>query len=141
VPYLLDTNVISELRKENCNQHVRAWEAVARRERVDAFLSVLVLGEIRSGVERLQHRDSLQAAHLERWLATVHRDFAGRVLPITAEIAEEWGRLHARQPLPTADGLMAATALIHRLTLVTRNVAHVARTGVSLVNPFEPLPS
>ena len=71
------------------------------------------------------------------WLARLERDYADRILPITAEVAEEWGRFNVPDPVPVIDGLLAATARVHGLTLVTRNVGDLARTGVPLLNPFE----
>ena len=133
--YLLDTNVVSELRKPNGSAAVKKWfESVAPEQ---LFLSALVVGEIRQGIERLRRRDPEQAAVFQGWLATLQTDYADRLLPVTAEIAEEWGRLNVPDPLPVVDGLLAATAKIHGLTLVTRNTADVARTGVPLLNPFE----
>lgn len=102
----------------------------------DLFLSVLVVGEIRQGVERLRRRDPKQADVFDRWLRALRRDYGERVLPVTAAIAEEWGRLNVPDPLPVVDGLLAATARVHSLTLVTRNAAQVERTGVNLLNPF-----
>ena len=103
----------------------------------DLHLSVLVLGEIRRGVERLRRRDPTQAANLESWLAQLRTNFRDRILPITAEIAEEWGRLNVPDPVPTVDGMIAATARVHGLTVATRNTADFARTGVPTFNPFE----
>lgn len=133
--YLLDTNVVSELRKKAPDANVAAWHQ--QHAKADAYVSVLTLGEIRQGIERIRPRDSHQAEVLDRWLdrlVTVYRD---RVLPVTADIADEWGRLRASDPPPAIDGLIAATAKIHHLVLVTRNAGDVARTGVPLVNPFE----
>jgi predicted nucleic acid-binding protein len=135
---LLDTNVVSEVRKPVQNAGVRQWFAAVRAE--ELFLSVLVVGEVRRGMERLRRRDPAQAAVYEAWLGTLHRDYADRTLPITKEIAEEWGRLNAIDPLPVIDALLAATALVYGLTLVTRNTADFARTGVRLLNPFTPTP-
>ncbi len=105
----------------------------------DAYVSVLVLGEIRQGIERLRPRDAAQADVLDRWLARLVVAYRDRVLPVSAEVALEWGRLGAMpQPPPVVDALLAATAKVHRLVLVTRNVADVARTGVPVLNPFEP---
>lgn len=132
--FLLDTNIVSEARKPNGNQNVRAWLASVRG--VDLYLSVLVVGEIRQGIERLCRRDPAQAGVYEDWLATLHYDYADRILPITAEVAEEWGRMNALDPAPVVDGLMAATAKVHGLTFVTRNTAGLARTGVRVLNPF-----
>jgi predicted nucleic acid-binding protein len=102
----------------------------------ELFLSVLVVGEIRQGIERLRRRDRKQASVFEQWLATLRRDHGDRVLPITVAVAEEWGRLNVPDPLPVVDGLLAATAKVHGMTLVTRNTAQVERTGISVLNPF-----
>ncbi|MGH2364342.1 MAG: type II toxin-antitoxin system VapC family toxin [Chloroflexota bacterium] len=134
--FLLDTNVISEVRKPAGSATVKRWLASVRG--ADLYLSVLVVGEIRQGVERLRGRDPVQAEVYERWLATLGRDYAARVLPISTAVAEVWGRLNAERPLPVVDGLLAATALVHELTLATRNVSDVAHTGVSLIDPFNP---
>lgn len=134
--FLIDTNVLSELRKRNrANPGVQRWYAGVRGDSL--YLSVLTLGEIRNGIERIQRRDPLAAASLETWFLQVEADMAGRILPVTAAIAERWGRLGVPDPLPVVDALLAATALEHGLTLVTRNVADVERTGVPLLNPFE----
>lgn len=133
--FLLDTNVVSEVRRPNGNPHVKRW--LASVPGFDLFISVLVVGEIRQGIERLRPRDPRQAAVYEAWLAVLRHEYRDQVLPITAQIGEEWGRLNSSQPLPIIDGLMAATAIVHDLTLVTRNVADVAATAVRLVNPFQ----
>ena len=113
---------------------VKAWlSSVAS---TDLFTSVLVVGEIRRGVERLRRRDTEQANLLDEWLTTLKQQFADRVLPVTIEIAEEWGRLNVPNPLPTIDGYLAATANIRGLTLVTRNTRDLARTGVALLDPW-----
>ncbi|HWI59825.1 MAG TPA: type II toxin-antitoxin system VapC family toxin, partial [Bacillota bacterium] len=102
----------------------------------DLFLSVLVLGEVRKGVEQVRASDPAQARILERWLSVTEQAYAERILPVTPKIADEWGRLSAARPLATIDALLAATALIYDLTLVTRNVQHVAHTGAKWFNPF-----
>lgn len=132
--FLLDTNVLSEVRKARPAPAVRRWFAAVASD--DLFLSVLVVGEIRQGVERLERRDPTQAAVYRRWLDALVRDHRARLLPITPAIADRWGRLNVDDPLPVVDGLMAATALEHGLTFVTRNTEDVARTGVSLLDPF-----
>ena len=133
--FLLDTNVASERRKgPRINPGVAAWyESV---EDTDLFLSVLVLGEIRKGIERARPNDPAKARALERWLVGLEQKFGDRVLPVTPVVADQWGRLCAIRLISTVDGLLAATALVHDLTLVTRNVSDVAHTGVNLVNPF-----
>jgi predicted nucleic acid-binding protein len=95
-----------------------------------------VIGEIRQGIERLRPRNEAQAAALESWLDGLVAGYHDRILPITVEVAQEWGRLNAAVRPPIVDGLLAATAKVHRLVLVTRNVADVASTGVAVVNPF-----
>lgn len=133
--YLVDTNVISEVRKaDRCNPGVAAWYATVADE--DLCLSVLVLGEIRKGLERLRTRDPQQATVLETWLDAVTEAFGERALPIETAIADEWGRMNAVRPVPVIDGLLAATAKVHGLTLVTRNEADVAGLGATVLNPF-----
>jgi hypothetical protein len=97
-----------------------------------------VLGEIRKGIERARQRDPAQARALERWLNTVRESFAERVLPVDALVADEWGRMSAKRPLSSIDALLAATAKVHRMTLATRNLSHVADLGADVLNPFEP---
>jgi toxin FitB len=136
VSFLLDTNVISELRKRRrCDPGVSAWFAGVDDEEV--HLSVLVIGELRQGVERLRGRDPQAAGALDRWLSGLVRAHSERILDIDRSTAEEWGRLAAQRTLPAVDGLLAATARVRGLTLVTRNVKQVAPTGVSCLNPFE----
>lgn len=132
--YLLDTNVVSEFRKRERDAAFSAWfEQVDQNELV---LSALVIGEIAGGVARLElRRDARQASLVERWLAEVKDAFSDRILPVSTAIAERWGRLQAVRPLPFVDGLLAATALEHDLTLVTRDAA-VADTGVRLLDPW-----
>ena len=135
--FLLDTNVLSEMRKgSRCDRHVQNWAAGARRER--HFISVLSLGEIRKGIELLRRKNPRQYPPFERWLARLQSDFAADTLLVSEEIADRWGRMMAERTLPVIDGLLAATAMEHGLTLVTRNVRDFSGRGVTVVNPFEP---
>lgn len=134
--YLIDTNVWSELQKhERVNQGVKRWYEQIAIE--DLYISVLVVGEIRRGIERLRRRDSQQAERLEQRLQKLQAIMRDRILPISAAVAECWGRINVPDPLPVVDGLLAATALEHDFILVTRNVRDVERSGVRLLNPFE----
>lgn len=132
--YLLDTNVLSEVRKPLGDEGVMCW--ISSVPAGDLYVSVLVVGEVRRGIERLKRRDPDQAEAYEAWLGTILRDYADRLLPVDAEAAEEWGRMSVPDPVPVVDGLMAATAKVRRMTFVTRNTADVERTGVELLNPF-----
>ena len=133
--YLLDTNVISELRKgTRCNPSLQSWFGQAGSS--ELYLSVLTIGEIRKGIELLSKRDSSAAAVLNLWLVDICRHYEERILPISAMIAEEWGRMNAIRPLPVTDGLIGATAKVFGFTLVTRNVDDLRGVGVRLINPF-----
>ncbi len=133
--WLLDTNVVSELRKgSRGDAGVVRW-ASGRQD--DAWLSVLTVGEIRRGIELRRRKDEVAARHLDVWLQGLLGAFESRILVVDARVAEVWGRLNVPDPLPTVDGLLAATALVHDLTLVTRNVEGIAGTGVRLLNPFD----
>lgn len=134
--FLLDTNVVAELRKPRPTASVAAWFGTVDGSQL--YLSVLTVGEIQQGVNRLRRRDPRQAAVFDAWLGTLRRDFADRLLPVDEAVALAWGALSAGGPLPVVDGLLAATAQVHRLTVVTRNVADFARTGVPVLDPFSP---
>jgi hypothetical protein len=132
--FLLDTNVVSELRKgDRAHPNVRLWyTGVVGTE---LYLSTLVLGEIRKGIEMARRRDAGKAQALEQWLDRVTQVFAAQTLGVSSEVADEWGRMNAVRSIPAIDGLLAATAKVHGLTLATRNVAHVANL-VEVVDPF-----
>jgi predicted nucleic acid-binding protein len=133
--YVLDTNVVSETRKgDRADAGVRAWFSSLSGDQV--FLSVLVVGELRRGVENLDRRDPEGARALGRWLNSIVERFEDRILPVDRAVAEEWGRLNVPNPLPVVDGLLAATAKVNGLTLATRNTVDVAASGVPLLNPF-----
>lgn len=133
--FLLDTNVVSELRKgPRADRNVTVW--FEGLESGELFLSVLVVGEIRRGIERIRRRDSKSAEALDRWLAGLAAGFEDRILPVGRRVAEEWGQMNVPDPLPVLDALMAATAKVHGLVLATRNVKDVASAGVRTVNPF-----
>lgn len=132
--YLLDTNVLSEVRKPRPDAGVAAWLAGVTEG--DLYLSVLVLGEIRVGIDRLRPRDHDQASVFEEWLVATESAFADRLLSVDALVAQTWGRLHAAAPLPAIDGLMVATALAHGLIMVTRDTATPERCGVPCLDPW-----
>lgn len=133
--YLVDTNVLSELRKRNrAESNVVAW--FRERKAQELFLSVLTVGELRQGVERIHRRDPTSARMLETWLRRTVDEFGNRIIGVDQAIAERWGRLGIPDPIPAIDALIAATALERNLVVVTRNVKHMARTGARHVNPF-----
>jgi toxin FitB len=135
--YLVDTNVLLELRKgERCDANVSRWFAGVPSEEI--FLSVLAVGEIRSGIERIRRRrDARSARALEAWLKGLIAEHSDRILPIDEAVAQEWGRLNVPDPIPVIDGLMASTARVHGLTIATRNLKDMKRTGVECVDPFQ----
>ena len=136
--YLLDTNVISELRKrDRASENVRTWLHAHRAP--EFWISVLVVGELRRGVELVARRDGAAASALREWLDSTVRDYCDRILPVTLAISERWATLSVPDPIPVIDGLLAATAIEHHLSLVTRNVGDVQATGVDVVNPFDPI--
>ncbi len=132
--FLLDTNVLSEWQRPAGDPGVKAWMTATPDDLL--FISVLAVGEIRRGAELLRRRDPTRATTYDRWLAQLQLDYGDHVLPITARIADAWGRMGVPNPLPIVDGLMAATARIHGLTIVTRNVGHFESAGVPVLNPF-----
>lgn len=133
--FLLDTNIISEIRKgSRCDPNVSAWYASI--DDSDLYLSTLVLGEIRRGIERVRSRDPTKANALERWLGEVSVAFDGRVLLVDNAVSDEWGRMSALRSIPVIDGLLAATAKVNRMALITRNDAEISGLGAKLLNPF-----
>lgn len=134
--YLVDTNVISEARKgKKANAGVQKfWEET---DPTDIYISAQTIGEIRRGVENIRHRgDASQAAQLEAWLDIVVTQYADRVLSFDVDCAQVWGKLMSPHPQHPIDKQIAAIALIHNMTVVTRNVDDFERTGVQLKNPF-----
>ena len=134
--YLLDTNIISEIRKgPRCHPNVAAW--CSNLEEDSLYLSVLVLGEIRKGIEELRGRDAGKANELDLWLEQLQTSFQSQILPVDTAISQEWGRFSSLHTVPVVDGLLAATATAHGLVLVTRNTRDFADFGIQLINPFE----
>jgi predicted nucleic acid-binding protein len=131
--FLLDTNVLSAIRK----REPAASEWLSRIERGTSWVSVVSLGEIAKGVAMKQRRDPAAARHLSQWLSRVHQAYRDRIFDIDDQIALEWGRIDAIRTRGVPDGLIVATALVHDLTLVTRNTADFADTGVRLFNPWQ----
>lgn len=134
--YLLDTNVVSEVRKgERADRRVLRW--LSKTSERELYISVLVVGEIRQGIERLLLRDPEPAAVFEGWLTQLRGHYADRILKIDLADAERWGRMNAPDPLPAIDSLMAAQAKNRDMVLVSANTRDFERTGVALLNPFE----
>lgn len=138
--YLLDTNVVSELRKVEegkADPNVAAWQASV--DQAECFLSTMTMMELEIGVLRMERRDAVQGGLLRAWLEQrVMPEFDGRLLPVDDAVARRCARLHVPDPRPERDALIAATALVHGLTVVTRNTADFAPTGVLLFNPWRP---
>ena len=133
--YLLDTNVLSETRKRQPAEGVTDWIAATPPERL--HVSVLTLGEIEQGIARIRGRgDQQQAGALERWLREVELGFADRILPVTLLVASAWGRQQYKQPISVIDALIAATARVNGMTVVTRNVKDFQHSGIQVLNPF-----
>ena len=136
--YLLDTNIISEIAKAEIAipKSLRGMNSI---DDENIYVSVLVLGEIRKGIERARSTNPSQARALEKWLSTLSQSFADRILPVDLAVADEWGRMSAKRPVSTVDALLAATAKVHQMMLATRNVADVADLGAKVLNPFAPM--
>jgi toxin FitB len=130
--YLVDTNVLSEARRGR--PEARDWLRSVDPETV--FLSVVTLGEIMKGIAQKSRSDAPAAASLHRWLEQLRVDHARRILPVSDEVALEWGRIAAMRPRDMAEGLIAATATVHHKTLVTRNVVDFRDLGVAVIDPW-----
>jgi predicted nucleic acid-binding protein len=135
MPYLLDTNIVSEVSKRRPNAGVLRWFDAA--EDSELFLSVITLGEIRKGIEQRRRTDANRARRLERTLETIRADYRDRILAVSEDVAEEWGRMCMVYPNHPVDNLLSATARVHGLTLVTRNIRDVEIHGISCLNPFD----
>ena len=133
--YILDTNVVSELRRKRPDARVGAWFKWADARQL--YISVLTLGEMAKGAAQREKYDQAQAAIYFDWLTTVRSHFADRTISVDTHVAEAWGRLAAQRPVAVIDGLIAATALVHGMTLVTRNVLDIADLGLTTLNPWE----
>lgn len=138
VMYLIDTNVISELRKRNsANQGVQLFFNTAQKKSLKLYLSVISIGELRRGVEKIRHRnDSIQAKQLELWLNHLIDDYRDHILDFGSTEAQIWGKLRVPRHENAIDKQIAATALVYDLTVVTRNTGDFVDTGVNLFNPF-----
>ena len=136
--FLLDTNVLSELRRgRRCHPNVERWFGTV--DDLEVYTSVLVLGELKRGIDRVRPTNPTFAGDLERWLTRLIAAMGKRVLPVDQSVALAWGVLSAPRTVPPIDGLLAATAMVHGYTIVTRNVKDMADLGVSYLNPFEPV--
>ena len=137
--YLVDTDVISEVRKRSkANKGVVKFFRQAANDNTALYLSAVTVGELRRGVELIRHRgDAAQAKLLDAWLTLILTEYYDNILPLDDAAAQVWGRLRVPHPENALDKQIAATALIHDLTLVTRNEKHFAGTGAKLLNPFQ----
>jgi len=132
--YLLDTNFVSEARRPRPNPGVVAFLRANNPDR--SFVSAMTIGELRKGVAAQRVRDAINADRLADWVNRFEAEYAERIIPVDRAVARIWGELSAGRPLPVVDTLIAATALAHDLTVVTRNVRDVAATGANVLNPW-----
>lgn len=136
VGFLLDTNVLSELRRREPDPGLLRWWGTVDDDAL--FISVLVVGEVEQGVLRLRHRgDHGQADRLAEWLERLVHSYADRIVPVDGGVVRRWAAMNVPDRLPVIDGLMAATAAHHGWTFVTRNTKDVSDRGIPLLNPFE----
>lgn len=136
--FLLDTNVLPELRKgRRCHPNVERW--IGTVDDLEIHTSVVVLGELKQGIERVRPKNARFAGELERWLTRLIASMGKRILPVDQAVALAWGVVSAPRPVPPIDGLLAATAMVHGYTIFTRNVKHLADLGARYLNPFEPV--
>jgi predicted nucleic acid-binding protein len=135
VRYLLDTNVVSETRKAGADERVMAFLAAA--DASSLFISALTMGELHRGVEIKRRSDPDAAGRIGAWVEGIERSFADRVLPVDAEVARRWGELSADRSRPVIDTLIAATALVHGLTLVTRNAVDMRGIELAIIDPWK----
>lgn len=137
--YLLDTNIISELRKAKsgrADKNVIAWAADVSADSL--FLSAITILELEIGIQLVEHRDAAQGTQLRAWLeGNVLPAFSGRILPIDVPVAQRCAKLHVPNPCSDRDALIAATALVHGMTVITRNIADFQATGAALLNPWD----
>lgn len=131
--YLLDTNIVSDVQR----RLPKPTEWLASVDPTSVSLSVITLGEIERGIIKLRRVDSEKATRLDLWLRELRRDNADRILAVTEDVALAWGRITAGRTRGSADTLIAATALVHDLILVTRNVTDFDDTGVTVLNPWD----
>ena len=135
--YLYDTNIVTELTKRTPNAGVESWIKTAQNNNESCYLSVITLGEIQQGIAKLQRRnDKIQATKFQHWYTLDLLSLAQYILDFNRNCAEVWGRLMALNPQHPIDNQIAATALVYDLTLVTRNVKDIEKTGVKFINPF-----
>ncbi|MCC2646144.1 MAG: vapC3 [Rickettsiaceae bacterium] len=136
--YLLDTNIISELRKKQPNSHLLDWFHTTEKEQL--FISCLTLGEIKQGIVKLEKKDNEQAFVISKWLNMIQNSFSSRILRINIESSLIWGKFMAMDTTNPIDALIAAQAYQHNLTMVTRNLKHISKLPVRSFNPFSTTP-
>jgi len=136
--FLIDTNVISEIRKkQKINKGVKLFLKSVIDDNKALYISVITIGELRRGIEFIRHRgDIKQANQLEKWLVLILNEYQDNILEIDDDIAQLWGKLRSPHPENALDKQIAATAIIHDLTVVTRNDKDFIKTGVKILNPF-----